>query len=324
MNIAIAKQLGLVLLANCVVTLAHGQAYPVRPISFIVPAGAGGPTDIAGRLIAQALSDRLKQPVVVENRGGAGLTVGTTYLARAKPDGYTIGIGGASSHGIPPAIYPKLGYDAEKDFEPIGLLFRAPMVLLASPALPVKTLKELIASARANPGKINYASGGNGALSHLSGELLKTAAKIDLVHVPYKGSAPANIDLMGGQVQIMFQSLHLAAPYIASGKLVPLGVASLQRSPLMPELPTLAENGLPDFEVREWFALFAPAGTPKAVVTRLNAVVVEELQSAQATQRFLAAGLIATPSTPEEAARMVRDERRFWARVVADAGTKID
>lgn len=302
MNITIAARLGAVLLAGAFTALAQGQAYPTRPITFVVPAAAGGPTDTAGRLIGQALSDNFKQPVVIENKSGAGLTVGTTYLAKAKPDGYTIGIGGVSSHAIPPAIYPKLGYDAQKDFEPVSLL----------------------AYAKANPGKVNYASGGNGTLSHLSGESLKAAAKIDLVHVPYKGSAPANTDLMGGQVQLMFQSLHLAAPFIASGKLVPLGVAALRRSFMMPELPTLAENGLPGFEVREWYALFAPAGTPKAIVARLNAAVLKELKSPQAIQNFLAAGLIATPSTPEEVANMVRDERRFWAKVVADAGTKID
>jgi tripartite-type tricarboxylate transporter receptor subunit TctC len=304
--------------------LAQAPAYPNQPIKFVVPAGPGGPTDIAGRIVANALAEELRQPVVIENKTGAGLVVGTTYLSKAKPDGYTIGIGGASSHAIPPGLYRNLGYDAEKDFVPIGLLFTTPMVLVVSPALPVRNLRELIAYARANPGKVNYASGGNGTLSHLSAESLKAAARIDLVHVPYRGSAPANTDLQSGQVQLMFQSLHLAMPFITAGKLVPLGVASAQRTPMMPDLPTLSEAGLPGFEIREWFALFAPAGTPPEVVARLNAAIVKDLRSPQSQQRFAAAGLIPTPSTPEEAARTAREERRAWARVISEAKVQID
>ena len=302
----------------------NAQGYPTKPINFVIPAGAGGPTDIAGRLVGQLLSEELKQAVVIDNKTGAGLTLGTTFLAKSKADGYTIGIGGASSHAIPPGLYPNLAYNAEKDFEAISLLFTTPMVLVVSPTLPVKSLKELIAYAKANPGKVNYASGGNGTLSHLSGESFKLAAKIDLVHVPYKGSAPANTDLMGGQVQVMFQSLPLAMPFLTSGKLVALGIAGPQRSPSLPQLPTLAESGLPGFEVREWYALFAPAGTPRDIVMRLNAAVVKELKSPQAVQRFSAAGLVPIASSPEDAAKMVSDERRGWAKIISEAGTKID
>ena len=320
----VAKGVALACLTVFLAGTCHAQTYPSKPIAFIVPAAAGGPTDIAGRLAAQLLSEELKQPVVIDNKTGAGLTVGTTYIAKSKPDGYTIGIGGASSHGIPPGLYPNLTYNAEKDFEPISLLFTTPIVLVASPTLGIKTLRDLVAHAKANPGKVNYASGGNGTLSHLSGESLKLAAKIDLVHVPYKGSAPANTDLMGGQVQVMFQALPLAMPFISSGKLVAIGLAGPQRSSMMPQLPTLAESGLPGFEVREWFALFAPAGTPRDVVMRLNAAMLNGLKTPQGLQRFAAAGLVPTGSTPEEAAKVVSEERRAWAKIISEAGTKID
>lgn len=300
------------------------QAYPARPVTVVVPAPAGGPTDIVGRLVAQMLGEALGQSVIVDNRTGAGLTIGTTYAARAKPDGYTLTIASPSSHSIAPGLYPNLAYDPIKDFEPITLLVTSPTVLVIHPSLPPKTLKEFIAFARAKPGQLNYGSGGNGTTSHLTAELFKTMAKVSIQHIPYKGSAPATTDLLGGQLQMMFHGLHLTLPYISTNRLRALGVTSLQRSAMAPNLPTLDESGLPGFRVNAWYGVMAPAGTPRTIIEQLNGALVRNLNAPGMKPRLANQGMVAVGSTPDELATVIRDELQVWSRVIKESGAKID
>lgn len=303
---------------------ASAQPYPARPVTVVVPAPAGGPTDIVGRLVAQMLTETLGQVIVVDNRTGAGLTIGTTYAAKAKPDGYTLTIASPSSHSIAPGLYPNLGYDPIKDFEPITLLVTSPTVLVIHPSLPAKSLKEFIAFARARPGQLNYGSGGNGTTSHLTAELFKTMAKVNIQHIPYKGSAPASTDLLGGQLQMMFHGLHLTLPYITTNRLRALGVTSPQRSAMAPQLPTLDESGLPGFKVNAWYGVMAPAGTPKAIIEQVNAALLRNLNAPGMKQRLANQGMVAVGSTPDELALVVREELQVWSRVIKESGAKID
>ena len=311
------------LMAICA-TDAVAQAYPSRPVTVVIPAPAGGPTDIVGRLVAQMLTEALGQTVIADNRTGAGLTIGTTYAAKAKPDGYTLTIASPSSHSIAPGLYPNLAYDPVKDFEPITLLVTSPTVLVIHPSLPAKSLKEFIAFARARPGQLNYGSGGNGTTSHLTGELFKTMAKVSILHIPYKGSAPANTDLLGGQLQMMFHGLHLTLPYITTNRLRALGVTSLQRSAMAPELPTLAESGLPGFKVNGWYGVMAPAGTPKPIIDQLNSALLKNLNAPGMKQRLTNQGMVAVGSTPQELAAVIREELQVWSKVIKESGAKID
>jgi tripartite-type tricarboxylate transporter receptor subunit TctC len=302
----------------------HAQSYPTRPITLVVPAPAGGPTDVIGRQVAQALAGQIGQNVIVENRGGAGNTIGTDHVAKAKPDGYTLVVGSPSSHAIAPSIYPKLPYDPVKDFTPVIGLVTAPLALVIHPSVPAPTLKQFIALAKAKPGQLNFGSGGSGTTSHLTGEYFNLAAGTKIVHVPYKGSGPATTDLMAGQIQMMFIGVHSSLPLMKTGKIRGLGVTSTKRSELAPELPTLSEAGLRGFHVNTWYGIFGPAGMPREIVDRLNAALKTSLKNPAVRERLTAQGFDIVPSTPEEFALALKDEIDTWAKVVKQAGAKAD
>jgi tripartite-type tricarboxylate transporter receptor subunit TctC len=302
----------------------HAQSYPTRPITLVVPAPAGGPTDVIGRQVAQALAGQIGQNVIVENRGGAGNTIGTDHVAKAKPDGYTLVVGSPSSHAIAPSIYPKLPYDPVKDFTPVIGLVTAPLALVIHPSVPAPTLKQFIALAKAKPGQLNFGSGGSGTTSHLTGEYFNLAAGTKIVHVPYKGSGPATTDLMAGQIQMMFIGVHSSLPLMKTGKIRGLGVTSTKRSELAPELPTLSEAGLRGFHVNTWYGIFGPAGMPREIVDRLNTALKTSLKNPAVRERLTAQGFDIVPSTPEEFALALKEEIDTWAKVVKQAGAKAD
>ena len=250
-------------------SISSGQAYPAKPVRLIAPSSPGSGVDIVARFYAQKLSAQIKQQVVVENRAGAGANIGAEIAAKAPPDGYTLFMG-TPAHTINPSLYRRLNYDILRDFAPISQVSSGQYVAVVHPALPVKTLQQLIALAKARPGQLNYGSAGNGNATHLAAELFRTLAGVDIVHVPYKGSGPALIDLVGGQMQIMFSNLTAALPHMKSAKLRALAVTGDKRTPIVPELPTVAESGLAGYAVVSWFGLLAPAGTPQEIITRLN------------------------------------------------------
>jgi len=303
---------------------AIGQAYPTRPISLMVPAPAGGPTDIVGRVIAQMLAEQIGQQVVVENRGGAGNTIGTAVVAKAKPDGYALVVGSPSALSISPNLYKKMPYDAVKDFTAIGMIARTATVLVAHPSLPVKTVKETVALAKARPDELNFASGGNGTLSHLTMELLKLTTGIKVLHVPYKGSGPATTDLLAGQMQLMFHILPLSVPHVQAGKLRALAATSLERSPLLPTVPTMEQSGFKGFEVTTWYGLFGPAGLPRDIVQKLNASLEAAVKLPANAKRLNDQGLDPAYSSPESLASTVANELAKWGKVVRAAGVTIN
>jgi tripartite-type tricarboxylate transporter receptor subunit TctC len=303
---------------------AAQDAFPIRPVTLIVPFPAGGSTDLVARVIAEKMTTELGQQVVVENKGGAGGNLGSAAVAKADPDGYTILMGTVATHALNPAIYKKMPYDAVADFAPISLLVTVPNVLVVNPELPVNNVSELIALLKADPGKYSYASSGNGTPLHLSGELFKTMAEVDMVHIPYKGAGPALTDLLGGHVQIMFDNLPSSTGYIRDGRLRGLAVTTAERAPSMPDLPTIAESGLPGYETYTWNALFAPAGTPPAVIERLNAAAVAAVADAQVQTKLQDFGATVVGSTPPELAQHVQAELAKWAPVVAASGAQID
>jgi tripartite-type tricarboxylate transporter receptor subunit TctC len=293
--------------------------YPDKPIHLIVPSPPGDGPDILSRALGAKLTAAWGQPVVVENRPGAGGRVGTEAAAKAAPDGYTLIMGNPGSHGINAAVYPDLPYDIERDFTPITEILRAPNVLVVNPALPVQNVRELIALFRANPGKYNYASGGNGSSAQLSAELFKSMAGVDVVHVPYKGATPALADVMTGNVAMFIGNLATAMPLIKSGKVKALAVTSVRRSPIVPELPTLAESGLPGYETLAWVGLFAPAGTPKPVVDKLQVEVAKAAHAPDIRALIAAQGGEPVGNTSAEFARIVSGDIVKWKRIVRDA-----
>ncbi len=295
-----------------------GGAYPSRAVRIVVPFPPGGGTDIISRTVAQKLSEMWGQPVIVDNRSGANGIIGTDLGAKAKPDGYTLLVV-IATHAINPSLYRKLPYDTAADFAPVTLMAQYPFVLTIHPALPPKTVKELIALARARPGQLSYASSGNGSGPHLGFELFKTAANIDVVHIPYKGAGPANIDLISGQVQLMFNNFLAAMPQIRAGKLRVLAVTSATRSAVMPDVPTMAQAGLPGFDVTGWYALLAPAGTPSPIVSKVQSDVVAALRVPQLRERLSGEGAEPVGSTPNEFARFLAVEIRKWGKAIADA-----
>lgn len=299
-------------------------AYPNKPIRLIVPFPAGGSTDIVGRVVAQKLSERLGQQVIVDNRGGAGGTIGTDVAAKAAPDGYTLTIGTTSTHAVAPGAYAKLQYNAEKDFAPISLVAITPYLLVVNPQAKVTNLKDFVALAKAQSGKLNYASAGNGSTTHLAMEMLKDTTKIDVVHVPYKGNGPAELALLGNDVQAIFGSMPALLQQVKGGKLVPLAVGSPKRSPALPDVPTVAELGYPGFEVSLWLGVLAPAGTPKSIVDRIQ----KELAAIVPTPEFRAAmeanGAEAVRNTPEQFAKLIAEEAAVYAKVVKNIGLKMD
>ena len=302
---------------------AFGQdAYPVKPLRFILPFPPGGGTDILGRLIAERLSASLGQPVVVENRGGAGGNVGAEAAARSTPDGYTIVLV-APSLAISPTLYSKLNYDAVKDFAPISLVATVPNVVITQPALPA-TLQEFAALARAKPGELNFGSGGSGTSNHLAGELFNIVAGVKLVHIPYKGVNLAMQDVLAGNIHFVVIGIPAAAPHIKAGKLRALAVLAPNRSPALPDVPTAAEAGMPAFEVTTWYGVLAPAGTPKNIVTRLNQELVMAMHSPEMKAPLAASGTDPVTSTPEEFAAYIRQEIAKWGDVVKKANLKAD
>ena len=311
-------------IALCAATLAGAQSYPAKPIHLIVPFPPGGGNDTVARAIAQQISPELGQPVVIDNRPGAGGSVGAELAAKAPADGYTLFLAGVGSHAVNPNLHARLPYDPVKDFTPITLLATAPSVLVVNPGLPARNIAELTAYARAHPGKLNYASNGNGSAAQLAAAMYESMANVRMVHVPYKGIAPALTDLLSGEVQLMFGTIVALVPHIQAGKLRPLAVTSRKRSALLPDVPTLAESGLPDYEAGSWYGILAPAGTPPEVVRRLNAVMVRALQQPDVVKRLAAEGAVAIGSTPEQFGAHIQSEIARVGRVVRAAGIRAD
>ena len=298
--------------------------YPVRPVRFIVPFAPGGSTDTLARTLAQRLSDALGQQVVVDNRAGGNGNIGTELVARAAPDGHSIVLGYIANLGIGPSLYAKLPFDPVRDFAPITLLAVAPNILVAHPSVPVKSVRELVAYAKANTQKVNYASAAVASLGHLAGELLNSSAGIQMQHVPYKGSGQAVIDLLAGQVQIMFSGMSSVMPHIKGAKLRPLAVTGARCSAAAPEVPTIAESGYPGFEASAWYSVMAPAGTPRSVVMRLNSEILRALKVPEVKERLENVGFEIVGSSPDECATYIRSEIVKWAKVVKASGIKAE
>jgi tripartite-type tricarboxylate transporter receptor subunit TctC len=304
--------------------LAAGAAaadYPDRPIRLIIPFPPGGSNDVVGRLIAKTLSEKIGQQVFVDNRGGAGGLIGTEALAKSTPDGYTLGIV-SIAHAVNPALHDPLPYDPLKSFEPISILATGPNVLVVNPDLPVHSVKELIALAKQKPGELNYASAGIGSFQHLGGELFKLEANVNIVHVPYKGGGPAMQDVVAGHVKIMFSSLIQTTPLIKAGRLRPLGVGGTKRSAVLPDVPTIAESGLPGYAANNWWGIFAPAGTPKPIVDKLYKAIQLALQSPEMLKEFDIEGAAPVTMTSAEFADFVKAEIDKWAKVVKAGNIK--
>ena len=299
-------------------------AYPNKPVRMVVPFPPGGPADVLARTLGSKLGDALGQAVVIENRGGAGAAIGTRAVADAAPDGYTILLGTVSSHAINPILNPKLGYNPVRDFAAVGPVAATPFALVAHPSLPASTVRELIALAKSRPGTLAAGSAGNGTSNHLALELFKTIAAIDIIHIPYKGSAPALADVLSGQVPLMFDLVTTSTPLVRAGTLKALAVTSRSRLPGLPGVPTMVEAGVPGFDVSAWFGLFAPAGTPAAIVARLNADMAQVLQLPDVKERLATLGADPMSGSPEQFAAFVRDENQRWAGVVKSSGMKID
>ncbi|MBL8383301.1 MAG: tripartite tricarboxylate transporter substrate binding protein [Burkholderiales bacterium] len=298
--------------------------YPAKPLRLIVPFPAGGSTDIVGRVVAQRLAERLGRQVVVDNRGGAGGTIGTDAAAKAPADGYTIVIGTTSTHAVAPAAYSKLGYHPVRDFAAVAMVAVTPYLLVVNPQVGPRSLKDLIALAKASPGRLNYGSAGNGSTTHLAMEMLKDAAQVNLVHVPYKGNAQTDLAVLGNEVQAVFGSMPALLQHVKAGKLVPLAVGTAARSPALPDVATVAEQGYAGFEASLWLGVFAPAGTPRPIVDRL----ARDLAAIAATAEFKDAmdknGAQAQSNSPEQFARMVAEEAARYAKVVGALGIKLD
>ncbi len=303
---------------------ASAKAFPTKPVTIIVPFSAGGTTDILARIVGQYLGTKFGESVVIENRDGAGGNIGTQTAARAKADGYTLLMGTVGTHAINPALYSKLNFDHIKDFQPLTRVAMVPNLLVVNPERPYRSVKELIEYAKAHPGEVAFASSGNGSSIHLSGELFKLMAEVDMLHVPYRGSAPAVTDLLGGQVDIMFDNMPSAIQHVRSGTLVPLAVTPADRSPELPEIPTIAEAGVPGYEATSWFGLFAPAGTPDDVVKVLHSAIAEALQDPEVVKKFAAQGAQVHSETPEAFAEFIAAETAKWADVVKASGATVN
>jgi len=303
---------------------ALAQAYPMKPVRLVVPFPPGGSTDIVARIVAQKLGERIGQPLVVENRGGAGGTIGTEVVAKATPDGYILGFASTSTHAVAPAVYAKLPYDPVKDFAPISLVAVTPYLLVVNPKLEVKSLKEFVAYVKPRPGKFNYASAGTGSTTHLAMEMLKSAAGLFILHIPYNGNGPAGTAVIAGDVEFLFGSLPAVLPHAKSGRVRALAVGTPKRSPSLPEVPTVAESGFPGFDASLWLAVMAPAGTPRPVIDRLNKEIVAVVRSPDAADALSKAGAEPVTSTPAELSSMVKDGIQKYAAAVKRAGVKLE
>ena len=305
-------------------SVLHAQAWPAKPIRLIVPSPPGDGSDLMARSVGQRLAEALGQQVIVDNRPGAGGRLGTELAAKAAPDGYTLIMGNAGSHAINAALYKDLPYDIERDFVPITQVMRAPNVLVVTASLPVTSVKELIALYKANPGKYSYGSGGNGSSAHLSAELFKSMAGVDVVHVPYKGATPALTDVIAGQVAMFMGNLPPAAGHIKSGRVKALAVTTAQRSALVPDLPTVSESGLPGYETVAWFGLFAPTGTPKDIVQRIADETAKAVQRPEIREAITALGGEPVGNSPSAFAAIVKGDLAKWRKVVTDGNVKVD
>ena len=310
-------------LSPCPVSAQAPDAWPSKPVRLLLPFPPGGPTDILGRIVSDRLSAALGQPVVVENRGGAGGNVGAEAAAKSAPDGYTILLV-SNPIAISPSLYTRLNYDPQKDFAPVGLLATVPNVMVTHPSVPAHTLQEFIALAKSKPGGMNFGSGGAGTSNHAAGELFNIVAGVKLVHVPYKGVNLAMNDVLAGQIQLVVIGVPAAGPHIKAGRLRALAVIAPQRLPALPDVPTVAEAGLPNFEVTTWYGVLAPAGTPKAIVGRLNAELVRIMHSPELKDRLAAMATEPATGTPEEFAEFIKRETAKWGEVVRQAGLKAD
>ena len=315
-------------LVSIVLSLAtlgvHAQPYPSKPIRYIVPFAPGGTTDILGRMVAAGLSSSLGQPVVVENKPGQAGSIGSAELARAAPDGYTVGGGTISSHAINATLYPKLPYDPLKDFTPITMLATLPNMLIVHPSLNVNSVQELVAALKGNPNKYSFGSAGNGTSQHISGELFKIMTGTQMQHIPYKGSGPMIPDLLAGTIQLSFENITTAYPQVKGGRLRALAVTSSRRSFVAPEVPTMAEAGLAGYDISSWQAMYAPAGTPREIVSRLHAETVKVLRSAENQKKLSELGLDAGGMAPEELLALMRSDIPRLGKVVRESGAKVD
>ena len=316
--------LPLVLLSTAAFAQLSATAWPTKPIRWISPFAPGGGADITSRIIAQKLGPALGHQILVDNRGGAGGNIGVDLAAKSPPDGYTLVLGTIGPIAINVSLYKKLSFDPVKDLLPVTQAANALNVLVVHPSLPAKTVKDVIAIAKARPGELSFGSSGPGATDHLAGELFKTLTGVNMVHVPYKGGAPAMLDLMSGQVQTVFSTVSTAIGAIKGGRVRAIAMTGDRRFELMPELPTIAEAGVPGFEVRNWYGVFVPAGTSKDIVTRLNAELVKILQMSEVKSKLLESGIEALHSTPEQFAAYIQSETKRWAKVVKDSGARAE
>ncbi len=311
-------------MVSCFAFGAQAQTYPSKPIRFVVPYPAGGPLDTVARLLGQKVAESIHQPVIVDNKPGAGGNIGADAVAKAAPDGYTILMGAVATHAINPTLYAAIPYDPVKDFIPVTQIASTPNVLVVNPAVPAANVREFIAYAKANPGKLNFGSGSTGSAGHLAGELFKTMAGIDMTHVPYKGAAPAMNDLIGGQIQLMFDNLSSSLAQMRAGKVRALAVTTARRSALAPDLPTIAESGLPGFDINTWFGIFVPARTPREIVDRLHGEFTKALATPDVREKMLNLGAEPVGSTPAEFAAYIRAEGDKYARVIKASGARAD
>ena len=303
---------------------ALAQQYPAKPVRMVVPFPAGGPTDIVGRTIGQKLNDTLGQPVIIDNRAGAGGVIGTEHVAKSPPDGYTLLLGSISGLAVAMSLYPNRGYDSLRDFAPVTQAVTVTNILVVHPSLPVKNVRDLLALARAKPGALNYASSGSGTVTHLAGELFKTLGRVNIVHVPFKGGAPALTALMSGEVQMSYENSLIVVPHIKAGKLHALAVTGVQRSKLMPELPTIAEGGLPGYAASGWYGFVVPAAVSKEIVGRLNADIGRILRMPDVVERLSGQGAEPVGGTAEQFGAFIRSEIEKWTGLVKTANMKAD
>ena len=305
------------------VPAAIAQSYPNKSLRIVVPFPPGAGTDMFARVIAAKLGESLGQAVVVDNKAGAGATIGTDFVAKSAPDGYTLLLSTAS-HAINPAVYAKLPYDTLKDFVTVTQVANVPTVLVVHPSVPANSLKELVVLAKARPGELNFGSASSGSVFHLAGEMLKSMADIDLVHIPFKGGGPALTALLGAQVQVLFETTLTVLPYVKSGKMKALAVGSLRRTTSMPDVPTVAESGYPDFSAENWYGVYAPAGTPRDILVKLNHEIVKALNLPEVKERFTAQGADIIANTPEQHAAFLKAEMEKWARIAKLSNVKAD
>jgi tripartite-type tricarboxylate transporter receptor subunit TctC len=310
-------------LVSAFMPVAAGQGYPAKPLRLVIGFAPGGGADILARMISPKLGDTLGQPIVIDNRPGAGGNIGVEYVVKSAPDGYTL-LMGTPALAIYPNLYATLAYDPLKDLLPVSLVGEVPNLLVVHPSVPADSVKQLIALARRRAGQLNYASPGKGTSLHLAAELFRTLAKIDIVHIAYKGGAPALADLMGGHVDLMFDVLPSSLPYVKAGKLKALGITSTQRSPLMPDLPTIAEGGVPGYQAITWNGILVPAGSPGAIIGRLNGAIAQTLRAPEIKERLASTGTDPVSNTPEQFATFLRAETVKWAAVIKSAGIKLD